>query len=850
MFIKRERLSPVALILALFTLIPASAMAQAVTAGKPYLDKPVFEVLEHFRNQGYPFAYSTNLVPESLTVLSEPVSGDPLGIVEEILKPHGLTLKLADGIYLVTRSARGPPPADSGSVLVIIRNQASKLLKAPVVVSGSPGLRAVENLGPGLRQIKNLDAGSYELEISAAGFLTTRRTVVISPGATQTLNVKLAPQLAELETLNVSASRYVLFSNSQFFVDQRAIRNLPGNGDDPLRSIHRLPGAAAGGWSAQTHFRGGEENESAIFLNGLRLLDPFHVRDFHNVFSSIDSRTISGVEAYTGGFPARYGDRMSGLMLLQSRKPEKPREYELGLSVFNTSLLTSGYNSSGKLDWLLSARRSNLGLVLDRKKHGEPDYDDVFGTLGINYTADTRITLNVLRASDRILVITEHLPEEEEKSTSDTRNRHLWVQLESSLSPELGMSAVLSGSSFKNRRHATVNDAEQLVGFVEDDRDVEILGLRADFNWYANRDHILTWGVEARKETARYRYLSEAGYDGFYLAYPGVPESLARNISLSPGGESYSAYVSDRWQAAPRLVLETGLRWDKQTWIGPAHDEQLSPRFNLLFTPDPRLDLRLTWGRYYQSQQIQQLHVEDGVEQFFPSQRADHLIAGVGLQLNPQWKFRFEAFDKSYSRLKPRFENLLDPVPLIAELEPDRVRIEPSGARARGAEFTVEYDGGDSMNGWVSYTLSRVTDRVDGISQPRNWDQRHSLQAGLAWKKGQWDFGLAARLHSGWPTTAATVERDEEGELVLLPAARNAENLRTFSNIDLRVARSWQLPRSRLTAFFEISNAQDHRNECCIDYDVEEEDDEIPVLERSVDHWLGISPAIGLLWEF
>ena len=92
--------------------------------------------------------------------------------------------------------------------------------------------------------------------------------------------------------------------------------------------------------------------------------------------------------------------------------------------------------------------------------------------------------------------------------------------------------------------------------------------------------------------------------------------------------------------------------------------------------------------------------------------------------------------------------------------------------------------------------------------------------------------------------------REASGDLQLVYGPRNTENLGSFANLDLRVTRSWQLEKSRLTAFFELSNALDHRNECCIDFDVEDPDSEPIILERSVNHWLGASPAVGVLWEF
>jgi hypothetical protein len=488
--------------LLLLGLLSSGVAGQPAQSHPPFQGMSVQAVLEHFRSQGYPLVYSTGLVAEDLMVFYEPVSSEPLDIVEEILQAHGLRIKQEDGIYLIIRSARGPPGDDRGAMLLVVRGPDSRLFESPVAISGEPGFAAVEPLGSGLWQVPGLAAGRHTVNISAPGFLPLRREVVLRAGETTFLNLRLEPAPFELEALTVSTSRYVLFSNSQFFVDQRAIQSLPGNGDDPLRAVHRLPGAAAGGWSALTHFRGGEEDESAIFLNGLRLLDPFHVRDYHNVFSAIDARAISGVEAYTGGFPAAYGDRMSGLLLLESRRPAESRHHEIGINVFNTSLLTSGHGHGGDYDWLISARRSNLGAVLDREQHGKPDYYDVFATLGYNHSVDTRLIFNLLRARDRIIAITEHKEDDREEATSHTRNQQFWLQYETSWPAGLSMGLVLSRSEFSNQRHASVFDPEQLVGEVQDDRNVDEHGLRLDFTLAGSAAHLFSWGIKARRNTA------------------------------------------------------------------------------------------------------------------------------------------------------------------------------------------------------------------------------------------------------------------------------------------------------------------------------------------------------------
>jgi len=753
-----------------------------------WLGRPLTEVLDESRSDGLNLVYSTQLVPADLTVNVEPVKQDSVARLNEVLEPYGLILNEVDGVFFVIR--REPVPET-----------------------------AVE-VSPLQERVDVMEA-----------------------------------ELVELEILTISASRYVLFSNSQFFIDQRAIQALPDLGEDPIRAAHRLPGAAANGLSSRSHFRGGEHNETSIYLNGLKLLDPFHIRDYHSIFSSIDARAISGVEAYTGGFPAVYGDQMSGVLLLDTRQSEEPMHTEIGLSVYNTSLLNTGYTSGGRADWLVSARSSNLDLILNEDL-GKPDYFDVFAELGINLTDNHRMTFNALYSDDQVVVITESDPEELEKSVSDTQNEHFWISLENQWTPYLASTSVLSHSGLKNRRNAEVNDPERMVGRISDNREATIRAFRQEWRFDGFSNHTLRMGFEIRHEEARYDYRSVAEYREFFEFWPGIENPVESGIKTAPSGNSYSLFLSDRWLFTENTGLELGLRWDKQTYTDPEFDSQLNPRVSLLHSIGSTTDFRLTWGRYSQSQAIQEMQVEDGVDHFFAPQRADHWIAGFQHRFRENYRLRAEVFVKDYQRLKPRFENLFDPLALIPELAPDRVRLDPESARARGVELTVEYRGDNKLDWWASYTWAKVTDTIDGVEERRSWDQRHAVQTGLAWRPGRWEIGVALTVHTGWPTTALALgmfpseDEEDEYEYFPIPGPRNGEQLGTFAQLDFRVSREFLVRYGRLSAFFEVTNATNRKNECCIDYDIDEDDEGNVFLDRSVEHWLPIIPAIGLLWEF
>lgn len=658
----------------------------------------------------------------------------------------------------------------------------------------------------------------------------------------------------DIETITVSASRYEIgrdISSSRFRLDRRTIQNMPDVGEDPLRVTHRLPGAAASGASAKAHFRGGEESEVGIVLNGQNLFDPFHVRDYQNIFSAIDSRAIEGVEVYTGGFPVRFGDRMSGFVLMDSMETEKPRHTELGISVYNTSVLATGSQPDRR--WLFSARRGNLDLVID-PEYGQPRYFDIFGKYTIDLSSRTTLSINALFADDGVTVVLETDPAEREQMDSDTRNAQLWLRLSNDWSDELATSTVLSLVEFANLRQGFLHDVEKMVADVRDERSVQQVGFRQDWTWRAADRHVVQWGVDILYAEATYDYVSSAQYFGLPALYPDLPERVDRTTRARPKGGSYGAYIADRWKLSDGTVLEWGLRWDDQTYTGLTSDAQLSPRLNVLRRIGEQTDLRLSWGRYHQSQGIHKLQVEDGIADYWPAQSADQLIAGLQHRFENGTALRLEVFRKDVREVRPRFENLYDPLGLIPELQPDRVRLDPSRAQALGAEVSVSRNDGP-WNWWASYTWSRATDRIEGRDEYRSWDQRHSVQGGFGWSSETWDVSFAGNIHSGWPTTDLAlvtdgVDPDGEPDYVVVPGPRNAVRYDYFASVDVRISRRFAVKRGTLSVFLEVSNLLDRQNICCRDWDIGDGPSGTQELELSLDYWLPRLPAVGILWEF
>ena len=769
-------------VLTLLILFVSSAVYADDGQAVPYTGRTVANVIDGFRDQGHPFAYSTALVSDDLRVLAEPSRGTPVEIVRQILEPYGLDVLAETDVYLIVKTTENETPQS-----------------AP-------------------------------------------------PASTAKMSTP------DIETVVVAASRYEIsrdISASQFAIDRRSIQNMPDIGEDPIRATQRLPGTAASGASAVTHFRGGEGGEIGIMLNGQWLFDPFHIRDYQNVFSAIDARAIEGVEVYTGGFPVRYGDRMSGLVLMDSLEAEKSRHTEIGLSVFNTSLLSAGSNKGR--NWVFSVRRGNLDLVID-SKFGEPSYFDVFGEYAFEISPRARLSINALFADDQVKIVLETDPAEREQVTSDTSNAQLWLRLDSNWSEFLSSSTVLSMVDYSNRRDGFANDPEKMNAMVDDRREVNQFAIRQDWVWSPSDHHRTQWGIHAAYGEVDYRYEGSAEYFGLLAIFEDQPSSLSRSLVASPKGGSYAVYVSDRWRLSGRAIVEWGLRWDDQTYTDLSSDSQLSPRLNVMLRPWDNTEFRFSVGRYHQSQPVHSLQIEDGITNFWPAQRADHLIVGVKHLINNETAVRLEAFRKDIGDVRPRFENLYDPLGIMPELQVDRVRLDPTRAEAHGLEISADRTVG-AWSWWGSYTWSKVTDRIDGRDVPRSWDQRHAAQGGFAWHDEVWNFSAAASVHSGWPSTGLTlvdsgVDVDGEPINVAVPGTRNEINHSTFASLDVRLSRKFDVRRGFLTAFVEVSNLSNRRNVCCVDWDLAEDAQGNEVLENSLDYWMPLLPAIGVLWEF
>jgi outer membrane receptor protein involved in Fe transport len=721
--------------------------------------------------------------------------------------------------------------------------------------TGEPVIAAVELDATGQREIATsgraeitgVAPGRHVVTVHAAGYLPERLDVQVEAGITASLDVALYDAAPRLEEITVTASRYdvvdaVRPSASAFTRDQ--IESLAELGDDALRVAHRLPGIASSEFSARSHVRGGAADEMRVLIDGVEIAEPYHLRDYEGLFSIIDERSVASLQIYSGGFPAEYGRALSGLMVVEPRVPTKVA-HEVGVSLLHTSLLSSGTFEKGNGAWLASARRSNLGDVLNNDR-GDPAYHDLFLRVGLDIAPRHRLTFGRLGFDDDVVLAPSATSAAQQTARSEVDGEQFWLMLDSDWTPRLSSRSWFYSTQLDSLRRESLVDPLVLVGSVLDRRELDSRGVKQHWRFEPSDSQIVRFGFEARRSEALYRYAS-AGERRGLLASVGPPVAAQREVALDPELNETSVFFSDRLRLAARLVAELGLRVDRQDYAAGERGTQTSPRASLLYRFSDATDLRVSYGEYYQSEGLLELQVEDGITAFAPAQDASHTIFGLEHRLDGNIALRVEAFRKATHVVRPRFENLFDPLVLLREMQPGRVLIVADRAEAHGLEVLVS--GGRRVPWWLGYSVSRAEDVIAGRRVPRSWDQRYALDAGLSFDAGPWHISAAANLHSGWPATLVTTQVFA-GQPAVVLGERNAERLDTLQRVDFRASRALDLRRGGLRLYSEVTNVTDRDNPCCLRYEPGVDATGAETLLGSERNGLPLTINFGLLWEF
>ncbi len=728
-----------------------------------------------------------------------------------------------------------------------------------------------------------LAAGPCQLRATRIGYQPHTDSIEIG-SETEPLLIKLRAAVLQLSEMTVTPGAFRFMDSgaatARQIMTRDEIETAPQFSDDIFRAIHRLPGLTAGDYAARFAIRGGRDDETLILIDGLEVYEPYHMKDFNEgAISIVDVETIDGVELLTGGFPVRYGNRMSGVFHIHSRQPrQEASRHSVGLSLMNLSARSEGSFAEGRGTYFVSARRGYLDLVLSLMNIDDlaaPVYYDAFSKVTWKLNDNHQLAMRLLHAGDSFdfdeFATTgfQDTIDTHETAKNTYGNSYAWTTLTSSLSPSVTVETLLSaGLVTRERRGAEVfTEIPGGIYSVDKSRDLHLYGLQQ--HWQVERSESRLWqfGFDLRQQRADYQLHSLVYQDpndpsedalGYY---PVETQAAGRE-----NGTLMSAYAANRLRLLKPLTIELGLRYDRASHTG---DSDLSPRLSAQIDLPQGSLLRLGWGQY---RQIHDIHDETALNaggRYDPSELSTQWTAGVEHLFKSGTGVRVEVYRKHSDNPRPVYRNwVAGALDVFPETNEDLLLVDLRETRARGVETYLSHDGGGPFALRASYALALARERLRRVANvnapdplafaaendaPR--DQRHAVGLDLIWRPSSvWALNLALAYHSGWPITLAraeeTVRADGQVDVAARPQVLYSSRLPAYQRLDVRLTRRYKTARGDIRLFLELINLANRENVFAYDYEVKAAADGTSFLQREAESWFPLLPSVGVNWAW
>jgi outer membrane cobalamin receptor len=687
-------------------------------------------------------------------------------------------------------------------------------------------------------------------------------SAVVAAGDTEALSEKGpadTPDLGPVITLKevvVTPSRFGIAEERvapNVTLTNAELETLPQIGEDVYRTITRLPGLAADDFSAKFWLRGAPNSQVLARFDGVDLIEPFHLKDYDGSLSIVDLQTIGSIDLVTGGFTTDYGDRLAGVLTMETQEAKKAESLTtLGLSITNVRGTNQGEFAEGNGQWMVAARRGYLDLALKLgggHLDASPTYYDFSSKVEYQLNPHQTLSLHLLYAGDSLERL-HHYDYPDLRSSYDSG--YLWGRWRGDFGDRLSGEGVLSVSRLDWHRDGNgLLDLQTHQFTLRDDRRLETVGLRQDWTLNLAEHALVRTGFDFKSGEANYDYALSRE---LWSLSGGNLSTVTRtvNTTLRPDGDYVAAYIAPRLQLWAPLIIEPGVRFERHSYTG---DSTWSPRINASLELGPRTTLRAAWGVYEQAQGLQELSVADGENAFHPSERAEQRVLGISQKLESGVALRLEAYERLSSHLRPHWENMIQPFNVFPESLYDRIELDPTRGRARGVEFTAEHRGKGRFGWGASYAYAVSEEQVGDRWIPLSRDQRHTFYADMTYVPARdWQLSTSWQYHTGWPTTDInySLVRLNNGSLIYTWTYSPYNSLRApaYHRLDLRATRQFRFKSSTLRAYVDVFNAYDQRNTVGYDTTSATIVNGQLVVSKTPLKMFPILPSAGLSWEF
>lgn len=690
------------------------------------------------------------------------------------------------------------------------------------------------------------DADTLKLTASYIGYETYSEVLPLT--ANKSLDIALSPTDVQVGEVTITAEESVTESAQMGTIDVpiETIKGLPAlMGEvDVIKVLQLLPGVQSGSEGSSGLFvRGGSPDQNLVLLDGVPLYNVQHLFGFFSVFNADALKNVTLVK---GGFPARYGGRLSSVLDI-NMKDGNMKEFhgEGSVGIIASKLTLEGPIQKGKTSFLVSGRRTYIDLLAqplikaasNGQGRGGYYFYDVNAKVNHIFSEKDRLYLSGYFGRDRFYAGETWEWEDGNRSGKSRDDFGLsWGNVIGALrwnhlfSNRLFSNLTLTYSDYDFKVDASFEDelTENGVTTTEASSANYLSGIRdfsakLDFDFYAAPNHLIRFGAYGIHHTftpgVTQIQIAEAGTAGLDTTF---------GSQVTKGIEA-GVYIEDEVKVGNRFRANIGV-----------HASTFSVNDKLYHSLQPRISSRYLitdkWAAKTSfATMAQYLHLLTNSNVGLPTDlwvpATENIlpqtswIAAAGLARvfpDQNLEFSLEGYYKQLNNVISYQEGAA-----FLSIDDDwQDKVVSGKGWSYGMEALLQRKKGRT-SGWIGYTLSWTKRQFDDLNNgnvfPFKYDRRHDLSIALTHQlNDRIDFGLTyvygtgyavtlpvARALGGHPSPLQQLGFLDEVQII---EERNGYRMRDYHRLDLGVNFTKVKPKFTRTWSLGVYNAYSRRN--------------------------------------
>jgi len=614
-------------------------------------------------------------------------------------------------------------------------------------------------------------ADSAIIAIAYIGYRPEAFSVLLEKNVVQNVGMNENSVLKEVE---IVAQRYERVEErvqmGRIDVPIQQIKNVPAflGEKDVLKALQLLPGVSGGGeGQSGIYVRGGGPDQNLILLDGVPVYNVSHLFGFFSVFNPDAVKDVSLIK---GGFPARYGGRLSSVIEINMKEGNENEFHGEGtIGLIASKLTLEGPIKKGKSSFIVSGRRTYIDILARpiikagfRANGGDGVvgyfFDDVNAKVNYRISPKDRVYLSFYTGKDKFY---SNFGEKDIDYEDRFKAGLGWGNITSALrwnhimNPKLFANTTLTYSRYRFQTSTGVESRELENGVVEAEDKFDLsyfsgiddVAGKIDFDYLPSPDHYVRFGASTILHTFR-----PGDFRSSFSSFESGSDTSnfsANYVQPNVRAAEFALYGEDDWKINSQWRINYGL-----------HISGFAQSDKPYFSVQPRLNARYLFGQGWSlkagfSTMRQYIHLLTNETIGLPTD----LWLPTTKRVKPQdaWQTALGAaktFGKDYEcSVEVYYKEMKNVIAFkegssLLQFQNWEDRVSQGNGTAYGAEFFVQKKTG-KLSGWVGYTLSWATRQFKDINFgeifPYKYDRRHDFEI-----TGSYQFTKRFSLAASW----------------------------------------------------------------------------------------------------